>query len=230
MVDSCLLIESFEVGEDIACLVACDDTGICDTTIVYVTIVAPDTTKPPVAEDNDTITVVNLPVLNYDILDNDTFDGETIRIKLLSDPLYGRVELNADTMVDFYPDPDFCGELDSFNYEIITPSGTSQATIYVEILCEDLTVFNGFSPNGDDVNDYFKILGIDRYPNNKLNIFNRWGNQVYFKQGYSNRDAWYGTWEGNPLPDGTYFYILDNGACVRTQILLPLKRYNMKRL
>lgn len=39
---------------------------------------------------------------------------------------------------------------------------------------QDLEVPNGFSPNGDGINDYFVINGIERYPESKLIVFNRW--------------------------------------------------------
>jgi len=70
-------------------------------------------------------------------------------------------------------------------------------------------IYNGFSPNGDGVNDYFKIKKIDSYPDNNLLIFNRWGNKVYEKKGYSNQDPWKGIYKNTQLPDGSYFYILD---------------------
>ena len=60
---------------------------------------------------------------------------------------------------------------------------------------------------GDNVNDYFTIENIEDFPNNKLLIFNRWGNMVHFKEGYLN--DWDGVWEGKALPDGTYFYVLE---------------------
>jgi gliding motility-associated-like protein len=79
----------------------------------------------------------------------------------------------------------------------------------------DITIPNGFSPNGDGVNDLFVISGISKYPNNKITIFNRWGNVVFDADNYDN------TWDGRCtegltfgsgiLPDGTYFYILDLG-------------------
>ena len=72
--------------------------------------------------------------------------------------------------------------------------------------------FSGFSPNGDDVNDGFQILGVENFPDNELCIFNRWGNQVLNVKGYTNDDPWFGTWNGRDLPDGTYFYVFDNGA------------------
>ena len=69
----------------------------------------------------------------------------------------------------------------------------------------------GFSPNGDGVNDFFEILFIEEYPNNSLTIFNRWGNKVYEVAPYTNN--WNGTNKfggsiGDELPEGTYFYIL----------------------
>lgn len=73
----------------------------------------------------------------------------------------------------------------------------------------------GFSPNGDGVNETFNITGIEEYPKNVFEIFNRWGDKVYDAQPYQN------TWDGrstvglriggNELPVGTYFYILDLG-------------------
>ncbi|WP_161594377.1 gliding motility-associated C-terminal domain-containing protein [Flagellimonas alvinocaridis] len=79
-----------------------------------------------------------------------------------------------------------------------------------------LVVYNEFSPNGDGVNDFFKIDCISRYPQNELQVYNRWGNIVYQKRSYNN------DWDGTPngraivqkedqLPVGTYYYILDLG-------------------
>ncbi|MBO0592892.1 DUF11 domain-containing protein, partial [Cellulophaga sp. E16_2] len=79
-----------------------------------------------------------------------------------------------------------------------------------------LHVFNEFSPNDDQVNDFFKIECISRYPDNVLKVFNRWGNIVFEQQGYNN--TWEGTSNGRAtvntekqLPVGTYYYILDLG-------------------
>ncbi len=70
---------------------------------------------------------------------------------------------------------------------------------------------NLFSPNSDGKSDLFKISGIEDYPNFKLNIVDRWGNEVY---NYSNNGRinpiwWDGTRKGNPVPAGVYFYTLD---------------------
>jgi len=49
-------------------------------------------------------------------------------------------------------------------------------------------------------------LTSDRYADNKLLIFNRWGDEVYSAQPYEN--DWNATYNGSDLPSGTYFYIL----------------------
>ncbi|HMU73345.1 MAG TPA: gliding motility-associated C-terminal domain-containing protein, partial [Ferruginibacter sp.] len=81
----------------------------------------------------------------------------------------------------------------------------------IQVFCDKLLVFNGFSPNGDQVNDYWHILGIEAYPDNTVQVFNRWGNLVFEQKGYTNAQAWDGTWNGKALPDGTYYYLVDPG-------------------
>lgn len=81
----------------------------------------------------------------------------------------------------------------------------------------DFEIFNGITPNGDGINDYFQINGIEAYPDNTLKIFNRWGALVYEAEGYGiGNKLFTGVSEGkatvskeNKLPGGTYFYILE---------------------
>ncbi|MDY0781014.1 gliding motility-associated C-terminal domain-containing protein, partial [Tenacibaculum sp. IB213877] len=80
----------------------------------------------------------------------------------------------------------------------------------------NVNVFNVLTPNGDGDNDTLVIQGIENYPNNTLEIFNRWGNTVYKKVSYDN--SWDGTSNGRvtiqidkKLPTGTYYYVLDLG-------------------
>lgn len=67
------------------------------------------------------------------------------------------------------------------------------------------------SPNGDGVNDYWHIQGIDKYPENKVVIFNRWGDMISVIKNYNNASN---RWEGKNkkkkiVPEGTYYYILE---------------------
>lgn len=86
-------------------------------------------------------------------------------------------------------------------------------TSSIEPVPTDFHIPEGFSPNGDGINDLFVIRGILNYPNNTFVIFNRWGNKIYESNSYKN--TWNGTSTsglrigGDELPVGTYFYILD---------------------
>lgn len=63
-----------------------------------------------------------------------------------------------------------------------------------------------FSPNGDGINDRWFIENIHFYPENEVTVYNIYGNVVYTQKDYKN--DWEGTYNGSPLPDGTYFYVI----------------------
>lgn len=70
-----------------------------------------------------------------------------------------------------------------------------------------VTIPTGYSPNGDGKNDNFIVTGLELYPENTLEVFNRWGILVYSSYPYNNN------WNGKDvndkiLPDDTYFYVL----------------------
>ncbi len=68
-------------------------------------------------------------------------------------------------------------------------------------------IYDAFSPNGDNINEFFRIDNIEYYPTSILQVYNRWGNLVYSKkEGYKN--DWRGTFNEQPLPNGTYFFVL----------------------
>lgn len=70
----------------------------------------------------------------------------------------------------------------------------------------------GISPNGDGKNDNWTITGADYFEKNHLQIFNRFGTEVYHKEYYTNEfvgKANVSTLGGELLPDGTYFYVFD---------------------
>lgn len=78
----------------------------------------------------------------------------------------------------------------------------------------DFFIPDGFSPNGDGVNDHFVIPNIEfLYPNYTLEIFNRYGNGMF--KGYNGKLGWDGlNYEREGIgsgvaPNGVYFYILN---------------------
>jgi gliding motility-associated-like protein len=69
-----------------------------------------------------------------------------------------------------------------------------------------VTVPNVFSPNGDGIHDIWKIPNLSDYPGSTVEVFNRYGQQVFYSLGYNT--PWNGTLNGKPLPDGTYYYVI----------------------
>ena len=84
-------------------------------------------------------------------------------------------------------------------------------TVRVNVeLSDELVFYSAFTPNSDGNNDYFYIGNIEKYPDNILKIYNRYGQVVFTAAGYEN--DWNGEYQGNKLPTGTYFYILYTNA------------------
>lgn len=87
-------------------------------------------------------------------------------------------------------------------------------TVTIGALADDaceIHVYGGITPNGDGINDVWHIDGISIFPENTITIYNRWGENIWNVSGYNNEDK---TWSGQDLngdavPDGTYFYILE---------------------
>ncbi|MGD1848490.1 MAG: HYR domain-containing protein, partial [Salibacteraceae bacterium] len=72
---------------------------------------------------------------------------------------------------------------------------------------DSITIYTLVTPNNDQINDEFKILGISNYPNAKVVILDKWQGVVYESVGYD--DPWDGTNAGKELPFGPYFYIIE---------------------
>jgi gliding motility-associated-like protein len=82
-------------------------------------------------------------------------------------------------------------------------AGCSDTTSREFTVSNSVEVPNSFTPNGDGKNEFFFIKGLEAFPNSKLTVLNRWGNEVYSSNDYTN------SWNAEKLPDGVYFYILD---------------------
>ena len=69
-----------------------------------------------------------------------------------------------------------------------------------------LVTYNLFSPNSDGVNDFFEVMNLQLYPDCEVIVYNRLGSPVFSSMGYQNN--WNGTFNGEPLPDATYYYVI----------------------
>lgn len=81
-------------------------------------------------------------------------------------------------------------------------------TLNVVVIPFCIKVRNAFSPNGDGINDKWKVYD-GRFCFEKANVivYNRYGTKVYENSDYQNQ--WNGSYKGNPLPDGTYYAVIE---------------------
>ncbi|CAM3951060.1 gliding motility-associated C-terminal domain-containing protein [Mucilaginibacter galii] len=87
----------------------------------------------------------------------------------------------------------------------------SQRTeVLVAVGVSGTTIPNTITPNGDGINDLWQIKGMENYPAAQVQLFNRNGQKVFESRGYAS--AFDGTRNGQPLPIGTYFYIINLGS------------------
>lgn len=95
-------------------------------------------------------------------------------------------------------------------------------TIFIRVL-KGPEVPNAFSPNGDGINDTWRIKYLDGYPGATIDVYNRYGQIVFRSLGYD--VEWNGTRNGNPLPIGTYYYIINpkNGRQIITGSVTIIK-------
>ncbi len=201
----CIQLFPISAGNDKYCFYICDEEDNCKTLQLSVEVLE---NLNPILR-NDQIAIEMNESKMIDVMENDFINDDITLFEIPYTRMDGTVEIdNFAQEITYTPAHNVCGILDSFQYKVATAVGESIATVYVEILCEKLTVFSGFSPNGDGINDYLKIMGIENFKDNEVVVFNSKGSEVYSKKGYQNEDGWDGTWKGKPLPDGTYFYML----------------------
>ena len=106
----------------------------------------------------------------------------------------------------------------SYTYSAIDTLGcVGDITFYVNINQDcDIIVYNGFTPNGDGLNDFWIIDNIEKFPNNKVYIFNRWGNKIFQTTEYNNtNNLWDGKLNGQLVPSGTYFYVIESELLIK---------------
>ncbi len=100
---------------------------------------------------------------------------------------------------------DTFGSPDTTNYILKVTDGcltTATDTFKVIIKSCEIEVTNFISPNGDGINDLLIFPNAQYYPENTLQVYDRWGRRVFNSTNYKN------DWNGGKLNDGSYFYVL----------------------
>ncbi len=161
--------------------------------------------------------------VTLDILD--AYSSDTIdligTINLLNEPENSAEYLNEEgfkegvlSSIYYKPTPEFRRQ-DTINYEvcdIVCTNICDTAAVVFNVLGDPYDFIpNGFSPNGDGLNDKWVVPGIEAYPENELYIYNRWGDLIFEAAPYENE------WEGQAnkgiggsekVGDGIFYYVL----------------------
>ena len=162
-------------------------------------------------------------------------DRDTINIGLLFSP---EIELGPDTFIcanegfvldadplDNYPDANFTwntGEVgaevpiqntDEYVVTVENICGAGSDSIYLEVNRSTPSIFipSAFTPNNDGINETFLPVAI-HIEDYHLVILDRWGKTVFESRNSSL--AWDGTFNGKPLPEGNYIYLLRARNCL----------------
>lgn len=90
----------------------------------------------------------------------------------------------------------------------VTGTGGCQSNdaVFVKVLLAPV-IPNAFSPNGDGINDVWSIKYLDSYPGTVVQVFDRYGRQIFMSTGYNT--PWNGRFQNKDLPVGVYYYIID---------------------
>jgi gliding motility-associated-like protein len=75
----------------------------------------------------------------------------------------------------------------------------------------DLEISKLITPDGDGFNDVWLITNLDKYPDNSVTVFDRWGSVIFRSDSYNNIDrVWRGeNKSGATVPTGTYFFSIE---------------------
>lgn len=110
------------------------------------------------------------------------------------------IQYSALTTNDFTQDVEFT---------VVNPDNTPAQSFRVQIIFAEyaeIEVSSVLSPNGDKINDNWKINEVEKYRESEFTVFDAHGRIVYESIGYDN--SWDGYYNGELLPVGSYFYTI----------------------
>lgn len=153
-----------------------------------------------------------------------------------------RLSASGGIIYKWERDPSFVGTTEVANPEVkptmttiytvtITDSNGCSATSSVEVcIIEDplslIQAVNAITPNGDGNNDHLEFIGLEAFPDNKLTVYNRWGNVIFEKLRYQEDNQRFdGTRAGDVLPADTYYYVLEfEGNVIKSSLTIIRER------
>ena len=164
------------------------------------------------------------------LLDNDYAQGSKINpssIIIHKPAENGTVRVRTNGTVEYIPNHLFTGT-DFFEYQVADLNGNFSAPARVIIEVKGFVIPNIITPNDDNVNDAFFIIGANSFDKIELQVRDRFGIEIFSSTDYKN--DWIPT---EDIADGTYYYVLKfhkkshKPAVRKGHILIVRSRYNM---
>jgi len=168
---------------------------------------------------NDTVVVPFGIKVTFDVVFNDILPNQ-YKVEIVQQPAHGKFEDIGNGVYAYQPDIQFAGT-DVVVYKVcnincVEACDFANVTLLVQE-AGDCVIPTIITPNNDGTNDEFFVpcLNADVALDNEVTIFNRWGDEVFHASPYGN--DWQGTFNGEPLPAGTYFYVVKFNGDAGTQ-------------
>ncbi len=161
--------------------------------------------------DTDTVRVIVFPVHGIDAgRDTVIMAGTTVSLAAIGEgftdyfwyPPEGLVS-NTGSSVEAKPDKDMV-----YFVAATTTEGCVEMDSVKITLAQGIFIPSGFTPNDDGTNDTWHFGHAEFYPEMIVEVFNRWGERLFYSRGYDSSKEWDGTYKRKPLPSGTYYYVI----------------------
>ena len=94
-----------------------------------------------------------------------------------------------------------------YSLTVTSADGCSNHDEVVIKVLNELYVPTAFTPNGDGLNDVWRLPSLESYPDAEVTIYNRWGQIVFHAK--APFISWDGSLNGKPQASGTYIYFID---------------------
>lgn len=112
--------------------------------------------------------------------------------------------LNNATIANPIADPD---ATTWFTLFVTAPNGCVDTDSVLVTVVPTIVVPSGFTPNGDGQNEIWQIDFIDLFPDCEVEVYSRWGEQLFRSVGY--KQPWDGRYRDGAVPVGTYYYVIE---------------------
>ncbi len=146
------------------------------------------------------VQINELPTLTFQFEGDTIFDeGESVTVRAVGD--FDEILWSTGQIVN--PITITTG---GYYFAQVSKSNCPTTKSFTIIVNDREGIANVITPNGDGFNDFWKIFHVEKHAPCQVEIYNRQGLKVYSSSNYANN--WNGTYNGKPLPEGSYIYIV----------------------